>query len=317
MFRLNSLVQNFSYLSLVLIISTGLLLGLTIYSLESGKQVTNKENKPSGRETKNFLKEMLNEGQAIVWHLFHSAFAVKTAHHLMIFDYYYDEPAIQGKRSLSTGVVEPSEISDQDVIVFISHEHDDHFFPDCFNWKETVKNIHYVVSHEVSQKDERFANKKGLVTSIGPNQDIEIAGVNITTLESTDSGVAFLVKADGLVIYHSGDLGCWNWEKSKDAEIEFVNNNLRALKNEKIDIAFHVAEPFLSDAGWGGILAFAKAFKPTLLIPMHLRGNYKAYSQIKAELKKRKIEVPLWNINNRGDCILFKNSKMLLKFNEK
>ena len=57
-----------------------------------------------------------------VWYLGHSGFAVNLDEKLLIFDYYLDDSE-DNKRSLSSGVIDPSEIKDKEVFVFASHGH--------------------------------------------------------------------------------------------------------------------------------------------------------------------------------------------------
>ena len=65
-----------------------------------------------------------------IWYLEHSGFAVQTAGHLFIFDYYKDEPRGCG---LAKGVVDPREIAGLDTVVLVSHRHPDHYNPKIFS----------------------------------------------------------------------------------------------------------------------------------------------------------------------------------------
>jgi len=251
------------------------------------------------------LARRLQAGQAVVWYLYHSGVAVKTRRHLLLFDYANDEPATPGKRSLATGVVEPTELAGQNVLVFISHEHEDHFWPDCLKWQGAIKRIRYVVAPEVAKADVRFAAQPGRIDVLPPDARREIEGFTVSTFRSTDSGVAFLVQGDGLVLYHSGDLGCWNWSGDPKAEKQFVEQNLAPLKGQRIDLAFHVADPRLRAQGWGGFLAFATAFRPRLLVPLHLHGDHAACGALSAALKERGFSGAFWALRQRGEPRLY------------
>jgi hypothetical protein len=55
------------------------------------------------------LDQQLADGEALVWYLGHRGWAVKTRTSLLIFDY-WEQEAIQGEPSLSTGRVNPAEL---------------------------------------------------------------------------------------------------------------------------------------------------------------------------------------------------------------
>ena len=74
-------------------------------------------------------------------HLGHCGFAVKTRSRLLIFDYFSRAGRRPDKPSLANGFINPEEIKDQDVTVFVSHSHGDHFDPVILSWRPVVKNI--------------------------------------------------------------------------------------------------------------------------------------------------------------------------------
>ena len=250
------------------------------------------------------LRTKLKHGDTIIWHLYQSGFAVKTARHLFIFDYWPATDAPKGGGGLRRGFVNPEEIGKQDAVVFVSHCHLDHWYPGCLPWKEKVTKIHYVVSPDVSR------TRQGVITSLGPNETANIGDVHVTTLRSTDVGVAFIVKTDGLTIYHSGDNACWNWDNHPQAKARFVTEHLNPLKGEKIDIAMHVCDPRLRTRDWGGFVAFPREFKPGLLIPMHMEGRYEFTRMMESLLKEGGVQVPFWPIQRRGESIVFRAGKM-------
>jgi hypothetical protein len=81
----------------------------------------------AGRGDSNKISDIqLKKGEAAVWYLYHCGWAVKTASTLMIFDYLVEKREPE-PHSLSNGFVNPEEIKGQNVYVFISHGHGDHF----------------------------------------------------------------------------------------------------------------------------------------------------------------------------------------------
>lgn len=139
--------------------------------------------------------------KAKVWYLAHSGFAVQTENSFLIFDYYLDEPK---GGTIAQGVIDPKELAEKNVIVFVSHNHDDHFNPVVFEWQKTIPNIRYILSNDIPE----IPN----ATMIGPDDTVEQEDLVVKTYRSTDEGVAFLVQIDGLAIYHAGDLNWWHWE---------------------------------------------------------------------------------------------------------
>jgi L-ascorbate metabolism protein UlaG (beta-lactamase superfamily) len=138
----------------------------------------------------------LAEGEARLWYLGHSGYAIQTQNNLLVFDYFPggrgpDEPA------LCNGYIDPAEIAGMNVTVFASHEHGDHFTPEVFEWASEVKNIRYVMGCT--------AETEVPYELIEPRQVKDYDGVIVRTIESNDSGVGFLVDVDGVTIYHAGD----------------------------------------------------------------------------------------------------------------
>ena len=122
-------------------------------------------------------------------YLYHSGFAVETASHLFIFDYYLDTPRGCGP---DQGVVSPSMLQGRDVVVFVSHSHGDHYNPAIFQWRKGNPQIRYILADEIATKEDVLSVKAGKTYPLG--------GLEVRTLDSTDLGVAFLVKADGLCL---------------------------------------------------------------------------------------------------------------------
>ena len=239
--------------------------------------------------------------KATVWHLGHSGVAVETREHLLIFDYSDDRPAGGGERGLARGVVQPGEISGQQVVVFISHEHHDHFWRDSIYWLEGVPGLRFVVSPEVAEADGRYAARPGVIDVLPPDGQRRVGALRVETLRSTDSGVAFLVEVDGLVIYHAGDHSAWTWDGDEGSTRRFVEEELRPLHGRAIDIAFAVADPRFDDLGWGGVVELAQRLEPRLLVPIHLRGDYSKMDRLAEDVRRAGFTGELWKVSRRGE----------------
>lgn len=97
-------------------------------------------------------------------YLYHSGFAVKTASHLFIFDYYLDTPRGCGP---DQGVVSPAMLQDRDVVVFVSHSHGDHYNPAIFQWRRVKPQIRYILADEIATKEDVLSVKAGKTYPLG------------------------------------------------------------------------------------------------------------------------------------------------------
>ena len=95
-------------------------------------------------------------------------------------------------------------LSQKQVDVFVSHSHADHFSPGIFAWQKAHPQVRYLLSDDIPPQ-------KG-AKRIGPRQRITFDGIEVSTLRSTDLGVAFLLQLPGCTLYHAGDLNFWHWD---------------------------------------------------------------------------------------------------------
>ena len=126
--------------------------------------------------------------------------------------------------TIEQGVIDPKELAEKNVIVFVSHNHDDHFNPVVFEWQKTIPNIRYILSNDIPEIPNAIM--------IGPDDTVEQEDLVVKTYRSTDEGVAFLVQIDGLAIYHAGDLNWWHWE----GEPETYNIKMADDYKKQIDL---------------------------------------------------------------------------------
>ena len=203
------------------------------------------------------------ENRFLITHYYHSGFSVSCRNTLLIFDYWRGE---QQDLPLSAQINTELLQRYQQVYVFISHEHPDHFDPVVYEWK-TLDCVRYIVSSDmpVGTRGKRMA--PGYILALS-------ADLSVTAFPSTDLGVSFLVRFYGVVFFHAGDLNFWHWRDESsaseiaDAEKEF-NEALSSLSGESIDIAFFPVDPRQGTMYEAGANSFILSIKPKLLIPMH------------------------------------------------
>ncbi|MFC1851199.1 ankyrin repeat domain-containing protein, partial [candidate division CSSED10-310 bacterium] len=248
------------------------------------------------------LKE-LNDGEAVVWYLGHSGWAIKTRHHLLIFDYWENEVPPENA-GLVNGYINPAELLGMKVTVFVSHEHRDHYDPKIFNWRKSLPSITYIFGF----KPEKF---NGL-TFIGPRQKKQLNDLEVITITSNDSGVGFLVKVDGLSIFHAGD----HANRKRDFSGPYAKE-IDWIKEEalNLDIAFLP----ISGCGFGDQVAVKKgahyAIKklgPQITFPMHAGGwcEYR-YFEFAQETEKVNLDTMMVGVENKGDHYVYKQGKTL------
>jgi L-ascorbate metabolism protein UlaG (beta-lactamase superfamily) len=255
-----------------------------------------------GARSLNSLSETPRAGGAVVWYLGHCGYAVRTRNHLLIFDYQEQRDGQQPKTrperpSLASGWIDPEEIKDLKVAVFVSHSHDDHFDPVIFSWKRTIPDISYFFGWKA-------ADDPSYAYLTGPRAEITSDGLDIATINSHHSGVsevAWLVKVDGLVIYHNGDCQ----PEDPAAEHEFLRT-----KTDSIDLAF--VFPVIEEGQKYTIQerAFFKTFRVRAAFPMHGRAGDAMYlgfqKTFQAAFPGLSIHVPM----TLGQKFVFENGKI-------
>lgn len=182
----------------------------------------------------------------------------------------------------------------------------DHFNPIIASWQQVVKKIKYIVPPEVTRFGRRFKNDvKENLFEIGPGK-VTVEGVTITTIVATDSGIGFLIKCDGLVIFH-GDHALWDRsiETTYQAEIEKV-------KNTRIDIAFLPLQPRHPNKEIirEGALWAVKTLIPKVVIPMHLFGQYEEGETFVKMVSEQKLKAQAVCMNKRGQAYLYKDGSL-------
>lgn len=198
-----------------------------------------------------------------VTHIYHSGFAVELPVCTLLFDWY-------------TGEL-PQLPRDLPLVVFVSHEHSDHYGRCIWPLREQFSNAHYVLDKDVAADAPANAH----VTAVEPRASYNLqlpaaAGaapttLSVQTLESNDEGVAFLVRAGETSIYFSGDLNSWQWHRPADqnaASEKFFRTELSRIDPGPVDLAFVPLDPRLKDPA-AGIAAFMDVVGTRALFPMH------------------------------------------------
>jgi len=240
------------------------------------------------------------EGEAVIWYLGHSGWAIKTRDHFLVFDY-FNRDRDPAAPALCNGRINCKEIAGENVAVFVSHEHGDHFDPQVFDWKEDVPEMTYVMGCAAE-------NAPTCEYMEGRDQKM-IDGMKVTTIESNDTGVGFVVEVDGLVIMHPGDHAnrLQDFSGPYCAEIDYL-----AAQGIRPDIAFMP----ISGCGFGdqvavkmGVHYALETLKPLVFIPMHSGGNPATYWEFTSEASEEFTEIQMPSVLGRGDHFRYRDGR--------
>ena len=207
-------------------------------------------------------------GKVTVTYFHHSGFSVAAGSTLLIFDYWRGDENwhMPDDAQLTRADFAPF----SQAIVFISHDHVDHFDEIVYTWDSYGIPVTYVVSHDFP------IGKSGRRMKVG--DEITVGDAVITAYPSTDRGVSFLVRVNGVRIFHAGDLNLWHWREESelfeimDAERRF-EEAMDMLRNVRMDLCFFPLDPRMGGMFDAGANHFLWTVKPRVFIPMHWYGR--------------------------------------------
>lgn len=206
----------------------------------------------------------------------HSSFSVEMEDRILIFDYY------KGKLPMFS--------KGKKIYIFSSHIHYDHYNACIFAISDMYEDVTYILSDDIIVKEKEISGHKigkniDKLYFVKPNETIFMDDLSISTLKSTDEGVAFIINVNDISIYHAGDLNWWHWngepeewnknmEKAYKAEIE-------KIKGQSFKLAFVPLDGRLEDKYALGLDYFVKNTQSDYVFPMHCFGNYSVMKQLK------------------------------------
>lgn len=206
-------------------------------------------------------------GTVAVTYYHHSGFSVQIGETLLIFDYWRGE---------NGELTENAQIKNRDfegykrILVFVSHDHEDHFDEVIYTWDYKKYPISYIVS------DDLPIGKRG--KRVKPGDHLQAEGIDVQVFSSTDKGVSFYVTVDGVRVFHAGDLNLWHWREESSlreiaqAEKDFYSA-MAPIERLPMEIAMFPVDPRMGGLYDAGANYFVMAVKPRLFIPMHWQGR--------------------------------------------
>ncbi len=196
-------------------------------------------------------------------YIYHSGFLIETKDCYYIFDYY--------KKKL------PVLKRDKPVLVFCSHAHSDHYNPEVFSMlaRQEIRHVTGILAKDISLR----SYPEGVeIVRVTFHSHYELpCGTQVDTLQSTDAGVAFLVKCSEGIFYHGGDLNDWVWPGESPQYNRQMTGSYRheidllkdLLKRASVDAAFLPLDPRQEEDYASGILYFLKKISVKKVYPMH------------------------------------------------
>lgn len=246
----------------------------------------------SGLSAPLLLNRPLEEGEALIWHLFHSGWAVKTRNALLIFDYWEGEnPEKPQNPSLNNGFIHPPEIAGVQTYVFISHAHDDHYQPSILEWAKAHPRITYIFGWKADENPAYiyFSDKRETLRT----GDLEILNIHHAFDQIPES--AFLARTDGLTLFFAGDHG--HGKKGPLNPVFKDNVDYLARVSGKVDIMF--------TPDFGGEKYMIETLNPRVVFPMHDGDNEIQYKKFAEKAARIGLKAIVGVAARRGDCFFY------------
>jgi len=197
-----------------------------------------------------------------LYFLHHSGFMLELETMILVFDYYLDPL----KR-----VEDRLEKTDKPVYFFVSHVHGDHF-------NRAIRKFEKRASGYFLHRDCHLAlADESLLHEMDVGETVNEGPLSVHMYGSTDAGGSYMVEAEGLTIFHAGDLNWWHWAGEGDSENrearDWFFRELSCIKEKEVDIAMLPVDARQQIAREWGVKAYLSHFSAGLLIPMHAFGQ--------------------------------------------
>lgn len=246
-------------------------------------------------------------------YIFHSGFAVETGSCILVFDYWMDP----------SGVMPGLLSSGKPVYVFSSHFHEDHFNRSVFGWRDSGRRIVYILSKDILKR--RRASREEADVWLAKGGRWSDGTVDVVAAGSTDSGVSWIVRVDGMCLFHAGDLNNWyarflaedsGCESAMSAETGLLVNPLQEEKRylgelkeigrivDRFDVVMFPVDGRIGNGYTRGARQFIAKFATGLFVPMHfVAGGFESAWRMKEFTDAAGI--PFWSIGREGETLLW------------
>ena len=195
-----------------------------------------------------------------ITYLDHSGFLVESTTCYLLFDFVKGElPALQTSKPL---------------YIFASHFHDDHFSKRIFEIGHAPAHTTVFLGKGIFPKTipDELKDRAHIMKK---HEDFSDALIQVETLDSNDSGVAFIVGFDNRMLYFAGDLNAWYWDGDEEDRklMRIYHDELTRIKGRHFDVAFIPLDPRLGRYETLGISDFFEYCTADVIVPMHCWGE--------------------------------------------
>lgn len=244
-------------------------------------------------------------------YIVHSGFALETAQCIIVFDYWFDPTHVMDRLLQSA----------KPIYVLASHFHEDHFTRSIFDWRLRKSNITYLLSKDILKHRRAQREEADAWLAKGASWQDNIITVHATG--STDSGVSWIIKTEGKLIFHAGDLNNWYARfltdsysggiirsTEMDTDVDPEKEEKRYLGELKdiakitthFDIAMFPIDGRIGNGYTRGARQFIKCFSVKLLVPMHfLASGFQSAARMQDFADTAK--TAFWAIRHEGESI--------------
>ena len=163
----------------------------------------------------------------------------------------------------------------EQVMVFVSHSHADHYQESIMKWAEWKANIQYILSDDISDVPNHIQRHM-----VSKDEHLTVLGWEIQCFGSTDLGVSFDIQKNGRRFFHAGDLNDWHWlaeesvEWTKTQAVEYRKIIKQIPKQPAMDVVFFPVDPRMQIDYYRGARTFAREFQPYVFMPMHFGQHF-------------------------------------------
>ncbi|MDR1455107.1 MAG: MBL fold metallo-hydrolase [Tannerella sp.] len=205
-------------------------------------------------------------------YIYHSGFVIEGKTFALIVDYFQDTDDVFVRKHIPLFAGR--------VYVLVSHRHPDHFNPEILRWKRLRRDIQYIFSKDILEREKA---KPADAAYLAKGDTWCDDTVSIRAFGSTDTGVSFLIDAEGKRIFHAGDLNNWHWsEDSTPAEIQTAESDflaevdLLAQSVDRLDLAMFPVDARLGRDYMRGAEQFVDRIRVAVFSPMHFTSSCEA-----------------------------------------
>jgi L-ascorbate metabolism protein UlaG (beta-lactamase superfamily) len=202
-----------------------------------------------------------------ITHIYHSGFCVELEHLVLIFDWYSHEL--------------PEFSPDKKIYCLVSHIHGDHYGRCIWDLRDRYRHVTYILDRNIRVPGAGVRQNPHLshasVLKVKPHHMYEEEDLRFLTLLATDQGVAYVVQAEGKIIFHAGDLNIWYWDdeprRENNWQIETFKREIDRIRDIHVDVAFLPFDPRLGRHIADGPAEFLNEVDTDFVFPMHYWDN--------------------------------------------